>query len=104
MKIDNITRIPKNPITSLDNILFLSEFIELNNKKVNAKTKDMLAILDPSALPIAILPFPSRLDSTEINISGDDVAIPIKIKLDIKWDILYFLEIFSVDATSRFAP
>ena len=71
---------------------------------VNAKTKAMLAMLDPSALPIAILPFPSKLDSMEINISGEDVAIPIKIKLDINPDILYFLEILSVDDTSRFAP
>ena len=89
-------------IKILKNINYL--IIELNNKIVNAKTKDILAILNPSALPIAMLPFPSRLDSIEINISGDDVAIPIKIKLDIKPDILYFLEIFSVDATSRFAP
>tara|TARA_B110000444_G_scaffold215686_1_gene213688 strand:- start:437 stop:703 length:267 start_codon:yes stop_codon:yes gene_type:complete len=88
----------------LDRILCFSEFIELNNKIVNAKTKAILAILDPSALPIAILPFPSRLDSIEINISGEDVAIPIKIKLDINPDILYFLEILSVDDTSRFAP
>ena len=71
---------------------------------VNAKTKAILAILDPSALPIAILPLPSRLDSIEINISGDEVAIPIKIKLDMNPDILYFLEILSVDDTSRFAP
>jgi|TARA_B110000305_G_scaffold233648_1_gene290430 hypothetical protein len=64
----------------------------------------MLAMLDPRALPIAILPLPSRLDNIEINISGDEVAIPIKIKLDINPDILYFLEILSVDDTSRFAP
>jgi hypothetical protein len=94
----------KKPLNSLDSILFFSEFIESNNKIVNAKTKAILAILDPSALPIAIFPFPSRLDSIEINISGDDVAIPIKTKLDIKPDILYFLEIFSVEVTNRFAP
>ena len=61
-------------------------------------------MLDPRALPIAILLLPSRLDSIEINISGDEVAIPIKMKLDINPDILYFLEILSVDDTSRFAP
>ena len=44
------------------------------------------------------------LNSIEINISGDEVAIPIKMKLDINPDILYFLEILSVDDTSRFAP
>ena len=97
-------RIIKNPIASLDNILFFSEFIELNNKIVNAKTKAILAMLDPRALPIAILPLPSRLDNIEINISGEDVAIPIKIKLDTNPDILYFLEIPSVDVTSKFAP
>ena len=50
----------------------------------------MLAILDPNALPIAILDLPSMLDIIEINISGDDVAKPIKIKLDKKYEILYF--------------
>jgi len=40
----------------------------------------------------------------EINISGDDVAKPIKIKLDKKYEILYFFEIFSVEVTSIFAP
>ena len=94
----------KKPASSLDKILFFSELTELNSKIVNAKTKAMLAMLDPRALPIAILLLPSRLDSIEINISGDEVAIPIKMKLDINPDILYFLEILSVDDTSRFAP
>jgi LEA14-like dessication related protein len=43
-----------------------------------------LQYFDPNALPIAILDLPSRLDMIEINISGEDVAKPIKIKLDKK--------------------
>ena len=66
--------------------------------------RDIFAILDPRAFPIAILPFPSKVDMIDINISGADVAIPIKIKLEMKYDILNFLEIFSVVVTRRFAP
>jgi len=48
--------------------------------------------------------FPSRLDSIDIIISGDEVAKPIKIKLDRKYEMSYFSEIFWVDETSTFAP
>ena len=64
----------------------------------------MFVIFEPKALPIAIFDFPFRLDITDINISGDEVARPIKIKLERKYEILYFSEIFSVDVTSIFAP
>jgi len=64
----------------------------------------MFAIFEPKALPIAIFDFPSKLDIMDITISGDEVASPIKIKLERKYEILYFSEIFSVDETSMFAP
>ena len=61
-----------------DNISFL------RNKKLIANTNAILAIFDPNALPMAILDLPSRLDMIDMNISGEDVAKPIKIKLDKK--------------------
>ena len=44
----------------------------------------MFAIFDPKALPIAMFDFPSKLDIIDMNISGDEVARPIKIKLERK--------------------
>ena len=104
ISIDKIITIIIKNFVSIDSILLFLLTLELNNKKVKANTKDIFAILDPRAFPIAILPFPSKVDMIDINISGADVAIPIKIKLEMKCDILNFLEIFSVDVTRRFAP
>ena len=80
----------RKPTVSFDSILLFLENLDPKNKIVKAKTKDILAILDPRALPIAILPLPSKLVNIEISISGDDVAIPIKIKLEMNLDILNF--------------
>ena len=104
ISIDKIITIMIKNFVSIDSILLFLITLELNNKKVKANTRDIFAILDPRAFPIAILPFPSKVDMIDINISGADVAIPIKIKLEMKCDILNFLEIFSVVVTRRFAP
>ena len=104
ISIDKIITIIIKNFVSIDSILLFLEILDLNNKIVKANTKHILAMLDPKAFPIAILPLPSRVDIIDINISGADVAIPIKIKLEIKCDILNLLAIFSVDDTRRFAP
>ena len=101
---DSNSAIIIKPLISLDSILFFSVILDPNNRIVNANTRAILAIFDPRAFPIAILPFPSKLEIIEINISGDDVASPIKIKLEINFDILNFLDISSVEETSTFAP
>ena len=76
----------------------------LINNKLKAKTSPRLAIFDPNEFPIAILVLLLMLAMIEINISGEDVARPINIKLDVKWEILNLVENFSVESMSIFAP
>lgn len=64
-----------------------------------ANTKAIFAIFDPNAFPKAILGLFSKLERIEINISGEDVASPIKTKLDINREMLKRLESFSVENT-----
>jgi hypothetical protein len=49
-----------------------------------ANTNAIFATFEPNALPIAKFDLPSRLDIIDIKISGEDVAKPMKIKLDKK--------------------
>ena len=78
--------------------------LKLIKNKLKAKTKPILAILDPSAFPIAILGFSFKLAMMDIKISGEDVAIPIKTKLEIKCERFKYLESFSVLSTNKDAP
>ena len=64
-----------------------------------ANTKAIFAIFDPNAFPKAIFGLFPRLERIAINISGEDVASPIKIKLDINREMLNCLESFSVEDT-----
>ena len=89
----------KNPIISLlDPRLKFISLTFINNILI-ANTKEIFAIFDPNAFPKAILGLFSKLERIEINISGEDVASPIKIKLDINREMLKYLESFSVEDT-----
>ena len=82
--IEIIIRINMKPYVSRSINLLTCNISFLRNKQLIANTNAIFAIFDHNALPIAILDLPSRLDMIEINISGEDVAKPIKIKLDKK--------------------
>ena len=82
--IEIIIRIKMKPYVSRSINLLTDNISFLRNKKLIANTNAILAIFDPNALPMAILDLPSRLDMIDMNISGEDVAKPIKIKLDKK--------------------
>tara|TARA_B100000242_G_scaffold195721_1_gene141281 strand:- start:2879 stop:3106 length:228 start_codon:yes stop_codon:yes gene_type:complete len=72
-------------------------------KKVIANTSAMLAILEPRAFPIAIFDLSFKLARMAMNISGDDVAKPINIKDEKKYEMFKSWEIFSVYLTRIFA-
>ena len=82
--IEIIIRININPYVSRSINRLTCNISFLRNKQLIANTNAIFAMFDPNALPIAILDLPSKLDMIEINISGEDVAKPIKIKLDKK--------------------
>tara|TARA_B100001750_G_C15517146_1_gene608209 strand:- start:3277 stop:3615 length:339 start_codon:yes stop_codon:yes gene_type:complete len=71
------------------------------NKKHIARTRKTLAIFDPIALPTAIEEPPSKVEIIEIKISGDDVAKPIKTKLETKGEKLDFSVNFSTPRTKE---
>ena len=77
---------------------FYPEKIEIQN------TKAILDILDPIVFPIAKIVSFCSAASTEIKISGADVAIPIKKKLAIKPEIEKYFEKLSVEVTKKFDP
>ena len=84
-------------------INIVSCFFFINNTaKQNTKAK--LEIFEPIEFPTASMVLFCKADSTEIKISGADVAIPIKKKLAVKPEIESFLENSSVDVIRRFAP
>ncbi len=70
----------KNAFTSLENISRKVSLLSLIKKKLTAKTSAIFAIFEPRAFPIAILDLLSKLARSAINISGDDVAKPIKMR------------------------
>ena len=69
----------------------------LFKKKIDKQnTSAILEIFDPNVFPIAKAVSFNKADSMDINISGADVAMPIKKKLAKKPDILYLLDMLSV--------
>ena len=61
----------------------LSPVILIKNT-LSAKTRAIFAIFEPNAFPTAIFALLSKLEIIDINTSGDDVARPIKIRLEKK--------------------
>ena len=64
----------------------------------------MLDILEPIVFPIAKIVSFSSAASTEIKISGADVAIPIKKKLAINPEVEKYFEKHSVEVIKKFDP
>tara|TARA_B100000941_G_C28469536_1_gene535577 strand:+ start:666 stop:1013 length:348 start_codon:yes stop_codon:yes gene_type:complete len=83
-------------------IIFLSLcFIKKTDKQ---KTRAILDIFEPIALPTARLVSFCSADSMDKNISGAEVAMPIMKKLAINPEIEYLDENRSVDVTKRLDP
>lgn len=81
------------------------DLLLLSRKKIEIQnTKAILDILDPIVFPIAKIVSFCSAASTEIKISGADVAIPIKKKLAMNPEIEKYFEKLSVEVTKKFDP
>lgn len=88
--------------------IFLGKIITVSfcliKKTDKQKTRAILAIFEPIELPIARIVLFWNADSIDTNISGAEVAIPIKKKLAVNPEIEYADENRSVDVTRRLDP
>ena len=93
----------KKAFTSFASALFEKSLLNLMKKKLTANTSAIFAIFEPKAFPIAIFELLPKLARIAIKISGEDVARPINMSEEKKYEIFKSWEIFSVYLTRIFA-